>query len=368
MTWNYVWEQLRQPGPIIGGLLLSITLLAWIGYRVRRFAQADRPDDKLTNLAMLIGFGWSSDVVWELTGRLGWGWELRIPMFAILEMLLTIAMIRTKRNMRELGTAAEAGQSVWLITVGMSLVAALVSGSVPEAALRVAIPLFVTKTWWDGAVKRSTAKRLGTTSWRWTPRRLLLALGAIEPGERDVESVNRERVTQVMTRLEHRRQHGSELFSGRRAARLARLSLTVDDDIIGEVKRRVDRAKWFETEAPQGAQGTSPRSASTTEAASDRALRARHGRRIRALRVTHPQPVIVAAPAPRQDSRETQDLDLVVRVIKDAHPELSNTRIAQLVASSEPTVRRSLRRTQKVGATRSAKVNGHVPELESASS
>nr|BFE71750.1 hypothetical protein GCM10020092_050510 [Actinoplanes digitatis] len=70
------------------------------------------------------------------------------------------------------------------------------------------------------------------------PRRLLLAIGAIEPGERDVETVHRERLTQQMTALYYKIQRGSARLRDRRAARLARMSLTADDTIIDEVRRR----------------------------------------------------------------------------------------------------------------------------------
>lgn len=358
---------LDRPGVLIGALIMSLLVLAWLAQRVRRVARSVRPDEKLTNLAMLIGFGWSSEAVWALTGRMGWGWEIRIPLFAIMEMLLSIAMIRTRRNIKLHGRPGNAGQSAWLIAAGMSIVAAASSGSLPEAALRLLIPLFVTKTWWDGIAGTGIKGTVGMSTWRWTPRRLLLAVGAIEPGENDVETVHRERLTQQMVRLEFRRLYGPEKHRERVARKLSWLSAQkADDDILTEVQRRVSRANWFET-APAGEPAEQPKPTMTAgRAASARAARVRHGRTVRVLRVTHPTRVVSAAPEPVTDPRETQEIDLVVDAIKTAHPALSQRRVAHLAGISEPAVRRAVRRIRSGEPTHPSRTNGKIPALAGA--
>ena len=84
---------------------------------------------------------------------------------------------------------------------------------------------------------------------------------------------------------------------------------------------------------------------------------------IRTLRVTHPRPVIVAAQEPRQDLRATHEVDLVIRAIKGIDPKLPQRQIARLAATSEPTVRRALRRTKAGGPTQHEQINGNVPAL-----
>jgi hypothetical protein len=147
--------------------------------------------------------------------------------------------------MNERGHPGRSGRTAWIVAVVMSVVAAAVSESLAEAALRAAIPLLVVNQWWDGLIGEERRKPADATSWRWTPRRLLLRLGAIEPGERDVETVHRERLTQQMTRLEFRRRYGSQRRRGRGMAKLSRLSLVADEAIIDEVRQRVARANWF---------------------------------------------------------------------------------------------------------------------------
>jgi hypothetical protein len=232
---------------LVAGLLLAVALLLWVAGRVRRLARSERPDDTLSNLVMLIGLGWSSEAVWEIARhRLQFSLGLTLLLFFIFESMLTLAMIRAKRHMREFGWPGRFGTTAWTIAACMALVALVASDSIAEAVLRMVIPLLVVKQWWDGLVGGASKRPADASAWRWTPRRLLLALGAIEPGDRDVHTVHREQLTQQMTRLYHRYNHGSARLKSRRAARLARLSLTADDAIIAEVQRRGDRALWFQ--------------------------------------------------------------------------------------------------------------------------
>ncbi|GGL09775.1 hypothetical protein [Mangrovihabitans endophyticus] len=229
---------------LLAGLLLTVALLLWV---VRRIARSERPDDALSNLVMLVGLGWSSEAVWEISrNRLHFPLGLTLLLFFVFEALLSLAMIRAKRHMRQFAWPGRFGTTAWTVAVCMSGVAGIASHSVPEAVLRMVIPLLVTKQWWDGLVGGAAQRPADASTWRWTPRRLLLALGAIEPGERDVQTVHRERLIQQMTTLYYKIQHGSGRLRTRRVSRLARMSLTADDAVIAEVRQRGDRALWFE--------------------------------------------------------------------------------------------------------------------------
>jgi hypothetical protein len=227
-------------------LAASIATLAFLYAKARRIAKSDKPDDAMSTIGMLIGLGWSGEAMWIIGTEL---LDIPIPLLAlllfVLEINLATAMIRAKRHHRLHGHPGSYGTTAWTIAAAMAVIAAAASQSLAEAALRIAIPLLVTKTWWDGMVGSGAKKLTGAITWRWTPRRLLLWLGAIEPGEKDVETVNRERLTQQMTRLEFRRQYGRDSTRKRVTARLARLSLSADDAVIEEVRQRVARASWF---------------------------------------------------------------------------------------------------------------------------
>jgi hypothetical protein len=346
---------LERRDVLLGGLALSVLLLIWVARRVRKIARSERPDGPLSNLVMLVGLGWSSEAVWELTGRAGFPTSLRLLMFFVLESLLVLAMIRSRRAMREHGHPGRSGRTAWIVASAMALVAAAVADSFAEAVLRGLIPLLVTLAWWDGLLGEGVKRREDVSSWRWTPRRLLLALGAIEPGDRDVETVHRERLVQQMTKLEFRRRHGSKRYTQRRAARLARLSLSADDLVIAEVRERVERATWFEAKQDDAPPAASPAGIPARLAASRKARRVLHRRSLRTLRLTHPKPRFTAAQPVSADDRTMQEKHEAARFIKSAAPGLSQGQIARLLATSPATVGRALRSANSI--------NGSKPEL-----
>lgn len=355
---------LERRDVLVGVLAASVLLLVAVARRIRRVARSDRPDEPLSNLAMIIGLSWSSEAVWELTGRAGFPLSLRLLMFFVLETLLGLAMIRAKRAMRELGHPGRSGRTAWIVASAMALVAAAVAHTFAERVLRLLVPLLVTLAWWDGLVGEGARRRTGQSSWRWTPRRLLLAVGAIEPGERDVETVHRERLTQLMTRLEFRRRHGWSRLTNRRAARLARLSITADDPMITEVRARVTRALWFEQDTPAGAStgmrfdyprpiGPEPLPGLANEPFM--------------IRFDYERPVgPMPAPRPPDERRPARSRTAAERV-NAAHrrtPKATHEQIAERAKVSVSTVKRHRPTSTPTGPVPAGTVNGHRPTTE----
>lgn len=338
----------RRPEILLAGLVVAVLLLIWTGRRLRR---AERPDQPLARLAMLIGLLWSSEAVWELTGQIGMPLGVRVALFTVLEVMLGVSMIRAERHVRLHGWAGRAGTTAWTIAFSMSVVAAAVSTSLAEALLRIVIPLLLTKQWWDGLVGDNVQKPAWVTSWRWTPRRVLLALGAIEPGERDVETVHRERLTQQMVRWEFRRRHGNERQRERAVGRLARLSLSADEAIISAVRAQVDRARWFEQDPPAPIPAPPIEPPQPTVVVHVRAPRVNRRGRVRTVRIAHPGTPEPAAQEPFPDDRTAQDLDAVVCALQTAFPGHSQRKIAHLAGVKHSAIRGAIKRIRAAAAT-----------------
>ncbi|MDP9799023.1 hypothetical protein J2S43_007535 [Catenuloplanes nepalensis] len=236
----------HRDGVIVGALAVSMLSLMLAGLIVRRLIKSDRADRALTIVSVIVGYGWSAEAMWEIATEV-----LHLPglfvvlAFFVFEAMLGTSMLRAEKHQRQHGHPGRHGRSAWTIAIVMGVIAASAGGSLVEVVLRFALPLLVTKQWWDGLPAAEDGKAPDATTWRWTPRRLLLAVGAIEPGARDTETVDRERRIRQMTDLEHRRQHGWSKAAGRRAAKLDRLTLGADDDMITEVRRRLARTGWY---------------------------------------------------------------------------------------------------------------------------
>src|SRR5204863_4971197 len=79
-------------------------------------------------------------------------------------------------------------------------------------------------------------------TWTWTPRRILVALGLARPGEHDLTTVDRQRHIRAIATVSHRLHSTS--WTWRRSwlqARLRRLAMNADDDMLDAARLRVQR-------------------------------------------------------------------------------------------------------------------------------
>ncbi|MFI5931265.1 hypothetical protein [Actinoplanes sp. NPDC051494] len=227
-----------------GFLLLLLGIAAVRG--IRKVVRSPRPDKLMSRALTMITLLWSGEATWELgTQVLHLPWWVVLPLLLVLEVNLAIAMVRAELHLREHGHPGHYVRTAWIVAVVMGAVGAGISGSLTEALLRLAVPLLAVNTWADGVRPAPGVRTMsGSVTWRWTPRRFLLALGVIEPGERDVNTVHRERLTQQMTRLHYLTEHGMAVLHARRCGRLARLTLAADDAMVADVRARVARTRW----------------------------------------------------------------------------------------------------------------------------
>ena len=228
-------------------VVLAVATVVWLAVRIVTIAKSERPDEPLSNLGMLVGFGWSSEAVWVLTGPGGAGLAtpIRIALFLVLEQVLLVFMIRANRNVREIGKPGRAGRIAWGVASGMALVAVWTAHNPGEGFLRLLIPIVLTAMWWDGLVpEKAQADEDAGGRFNWTPRRLAIRVGAITPGDKDVKTVHREQLTQRMTTLYYDSLYGPEGKRDKVRSKLARLTLDADDAMIAEVARRVRRTSW----------------------------------------------------------------------------------------------------------------------------
>ena len=143
------------------------------------------------------------------------------------------------------------GPGVWggrLYLVGMlaGLIVATGATSPGAVAFRFAMPIIGVWLVILELTDDSADKPEASTTWRWTPRRLAILLGAIEPGDHDLGTVHRALVVKRMASLRHRIDRGGPLTEWRRS-RLCAMALRVDDTIIAEVRANVTRAVMVET-------------------------------------------------------------------------------------------------------------------------
>src|SRR5690606_25479453 len=167
---------------------------------------------------------------------------LIIAVFIEATVWVAVGLIRRHRR-RAHGTDGDtaglgpAGPFFWVSVAGGGALAVLGSASLAAAIGRAIIVALGACMWWLRI--REWAPATGARSqWRWTPRRLLLALGAITPADDDIEDQSREWEVRRLARAIARVNDGGRL--GRRIGRrtLARRSVEASEEVINAAYRR----------------------------------------------------------------------------------------------------------------------------------
>lgn len=245
-VWAFVHGHVWQVSGVAAALVVLIPSVVWVVTR-------HRPDRWVNVLATVVGLGWSAQGMWTAAvHRYDVPVVLASVLFFLFEALLIGQMFRAHRVRADRRRRAPYVRAVWLIACVMGAVVALAEGW-SQAPLRIAVPLLVAYEWWLGLTADDDPDTALSTSWRWTPRRVGLALGMLEPGERDAHTIDRDRHVRRMTSIAFRRRYDHPTVSAllRRPTRLARLALAGDDAMVADMRARLARADRVMTDAPE---------------------------------------------------------------------------------------------------------------------
>ncbi len=252
-----------RPVVIGAAVLLGLVLVVLIRRAIRRGA-----GDKLAvRVAVALASAFSAQGMFEVaTQRLHQPWWLAGGLFTVAEAAMLAEGIRAHRTWQatssstEPGTLGPHGRMVWAIATVAGVVVSLNAHSPSEYLLRLCMPLLVAGLWRLGyATTDPQVRREDAVAWRWTPRRLGIALGLVEPGERDVATVHRERRVRQLTAHAHGLHQGPRRLRAWHTLRLRRLTLLADDTMVTEVQARVDRVHHIvTTTAPTDTPSSAP--------------------------------------------------------------------------------------------------------------
>lgn len=228
------------PEVAVGGIL-ALLLAAWLLRRKGRPHLASR----VTAAATLLGLGWSAQGMWD-TAVHHYHQDIVVAsvLFVIFEAMLVSRMLKAHEYRTDFARRPKHIRAVLVVAGIMALVVALGEGP-EQAPARLSIPLLVAYGWYVDLTADDDPKDKPKTSLRWTPRRLALAIGMLEAGESDVETINRDRLRNRMTRLAFKMDVGDKTLNDllRRDERLRRLLTLADDADVAAVRSRIARSK-----------------------------------------------------------------------------------------------------------------------------
>ncbi|BEL07791.1 hypothetical protein Q0Z83_059820 [Actinoplanes sichuanensis] len=369
------------------GVSALIAMVAWARHTMRPL----RPIALAVsmNLALLL----NAEGMWVIaTAKTG----LNLPplfavlVFAVFEIcFLTATSLAAEQYRRTSvyrpdGTVASPGHPghmlyvAALIAVLSGVVVASNAHSRTEVLLRLAVPCVIFLMWW--AALTAAGQRHTRSRFAYSPRRLAERWGWLIPDE-DPDLIAMAAARQVHRMVvAYQRATGKGLLARWGKSRLRKDARTASEQVVERVHAqlsRIDAVMNLLGPSPLGADEAEmeqrraevparplPRPAlPASRAASQRAARRRYRSLRRAVCATHPVRVIAPAPEVRPDPRSTTERDTVIRALKAQMPSLKQTEIAHLVATTEPTVRRALRRAVNAGPT--TRANGRKPDLAS---
>ncbi|MEQ7008494.1 hypothetical protein ABN028_20170 [Actinopolymorpha sp. B17G11] len=243
-VWRAHGYQLVLVGLVVTAIVLTLTLVV-----AHRRGHTNQWVARVASVAVL---ALSAEGMWVVAReRLHLPVVLAGAVFFVAEALMVSAALQARRHYERTterdtdgrlirpGHPGPHGRAVWVIAAVAGGIVALNSKSAVEVPLRLALPLAAAYMWQLALTADGTTRPAG--AWRWTPRRLLVRLGAIDPTEADLTTADRERRTTTMT-VTARRVHSGARPAGWHLMRLQRLAANADPAMVAEVARRVRQA------------------------------------------------------------------------------------------------------------------------------
>lgn len=333
-------------------LALTLYVAAWLLRKKGR----DKLARRVTAAATLLGLAWSAQGMWETAVHV-YKQDIVVAsvLFVIFEATLAARMLKAHEYREDFIRRGRHVRAVWVVASVMALVVALGEG-LAQAPARLAIPLLVAYGWYVDLTADDDPKDRPRTALRWTPRRLALWAGILEPGERDAQTIDRDRLRNRMTRLAFRKHHGAPLLNDvlHRDTRLARLQTLADEQDVTEVRARLARSQVALMTKPEPAPEQTPPALPL---------------QLKPRKIVYP-----AKPAETSDRKQgvntregrtmrgaelkADAIGVMLASVSPEHPK--GMTIAELAALYDPPLRD--RTAETFAADARKRINGHVPE------
>jgi hypothetical protein len=238
---------------ILGGLALLAVLIigallwAWRKHKV---------DAWLVAVTWVGVIGFSAEGMWVVaTKKANVPGAVAAGVFFVAEALMIASMRASSRRYKRTtvreddrpdgkvlkpGDPGKHGRAVWMIALAAGTTVAVSASNWPERILRFCLPLGAALLWWNTLTDEGTSA--ARSRWRWTPERVLVALGAKEPatGEHDLGAAQREQRVRQLVNVGSRVRAGV-FGQGYHQWRLDRLTRIADEAMVVEAEERLNR-------------------------------------------------------------------------------------------------------------------------------
>lgn len=197
-------------------------------------------------LAAPLVLGWEAEGMFEVVHE----WmNLPIPVALVgagMTSMVTVAIgARAHAHFQEHGTLGPNGRTVWYIALPIGGIVAAASDSLPEAGMRIIVPILGATLWWSAyrPDEEDGERRKRGGSWVWTPRRIAVRLGWISPDPDDIVTLAHDRGVRRLVRAQYALRYGWFGPRSWRASRVRRVARDVTEEMAKaayEQMRRIE--------------------------------------------------------------------------------------------------------------------------------
>lgn len=328
------------------GTVLVVLVLAAVWRTYKRASLAAG----LRRLAIPLVLLWEAQGLYGVALRVGAAPELAYVLAGVTCAVILTFAAYAHEHYKKHETLGPCGRMMWYVAIPMGLIVAANATSLAGIGLRVVLPLLSVMAFRapylpDEPVGQ--AARQG--SWRLTPRRLGVSLGLLDPSAADLTTVHAERRIRQLTLHAAGYHRGARVLRSWHGWRLERLALTATDDMLDQARQRVQRvhsaitATDPEKAASDRTSGTADAAPGTVRTVAPSASVAPDGKADRAALREPVRPVV------RKPSREAarkmsaEQLAPYVGTLLEADPDLTKTRVMELVHVGPPKADEALR-------------------------
>lgn len=169
--------------------VLALRLVRWCVRAFGGFARGSDLAELLYVPVLLIALAVTVDGMYRVaTGPMDLrGVEVWAPTVVYESLTLYLGHLAQRRkNNPDKGNTGSFGTAVWTLSIIAGFIAGSAGDNVTTMAARFAIPVVAVWTWWVKIHDGDSAAPTQASTRRWTWRRLLLAIGAVEPAATDI--------------------------------------------------------------------------------------------------------------------------------------------------------------------------------------
>lgn len=272
-NWAEAWAWLlanAQTAATLAGVLVG---LAAIGLLWRAFRRGG-VITVANLLAAPLVLGWEAEGMFEVVHE----W-MNLPIGVALvgagmTSMVTVAIgARAHQHYLNHKTLGPNGRTVWYIALPIGGIVAAASDSLPEAGMRIIVPILGATLWWS-AYRTDEAdgeRRKRGGSWVWTPRRIAVRLGWLSPDPDDIVTLAYDRGVRRLVGAQYALRYGWLTPRSWRASRVRRVARDVTEEMAQAAYEQMQRielvvkmtAPDYRPPQPEGAGKSSPDAAET---------------------------------------------------------------------------------------------------------